>query len=295
MALATRFVPSHPPRVPDWVPGWRSLYGERLHNAIHGVPEPVFDALHRQTRLLHMRVHLVNSPAMIGHILQGNQANYPRPPLARKILRPFIGEGLLTAEGASWKLQRRIVAGAFTPAAVSRLTGLMHDAARRQVENWPARLARIDLAAEATQLTMKVIADALFAGDLRLTDLPVAGPPPSRAVERSRRLRPDPIFPGQPGRAASIPVSAVRRRPAHLRGDALRPGRDAGDLRALAGRAPLCFARRRRAAAVRHGHTKAARGDDARYRATGDPILTFASSCARPVTREPALSFCIAA
>ena len=169
MVLAARFVPSQPSRVPDWVPGWRSLYGERLRNAVHGVAEPAFDALHRETRLLHMRMHLVNSPTMIGHVLQGNQANYPRPPLARQIVRPFIGEGLLTAEGPSWKLQRRIVAGAFTPAAVTQLTGLMHDAARRQVETWPTSPARIDLAEQATQLTMAVIADALFAGDPRLT------------------------------------------------------------------------------------------------------------------------------
>ena len=188
-AAFARFEPPHPPRIATFQPGWRALYGERLRNIVHGLPEPAFDVLHRQTRLLHFRIHLVNDPAMIGHVLQGNPANYPRPPLARAVLRPFIGEGLLTAEGASWKLQRRIVAGAFTPAAVNRMTGLMSEAARAQVDGWPGSSARIDFAAEATRLTMAVIADALFGGDPRLTT-PEAGAHIARIIAATAQARP---------------------------------------------------------------------------------------------------------
>lgn len=189
MATTARFEPSHPPRVPGWVPGWQALYGERLRNVVHGVAEPAFDVLHKQRRVLNLRIHLVNSPDMIGHVLLDNQANYPRPPIARKVLRPFIGEGLLTAEGAAWKLQRRIVAGAFTPAAVGRLAGLMNDAARAQVQRWPARAVRMDLAPEATRLTMRVIAATLFAGDARLT-APEAGAHIARIIAASGQPRP---------------------------------------------------------------------------------------------------------
>ena len=193
MATTARYEPSHPPRVPGWVPGWQALYGERLRNVVHGVAEPAFDVLHKQRRVLNLRIHLVNSPDMIGHVLLDHQTNYPRPPIARKVLRPFIGEGLLTAEGAAWKLQRRIVAGAFTPAAVGRLAGLMSDAARAQVQRWPARAVRMDLALEATRLTMKVIAATLFAGDARLT-APEAGAHIARIIAAAGQPRPLALF-----------------------------------------------------------------------------------------------------
>lgn len=167
-AASARFEPAHPPRDADYPPVWRGLVGERARNVVHRVPEPAFDALHRLLRVAHLRVHVVSDPTMIGHVLQANAANFERPPLSRKILNPLIGDGLLTAEGPAWKLQRRIVAGAFTPHAVTRMIGLMADATRAQIASWPAGPARLDLAAEATRLTMRVITDALFGGDSRL-------------------------------------------------------------------------------------------------------------------------------
>lgn len=167
--MATAFIPAQPPRVPDWLPGWRGMTGERLRSVVFGIAEPAFDVWHQPRRFLNMKLHIVNHPDMIGHVFLDHQSNYVRPRLSRQILRPVIGNGLLNAEGADWRQQRRIVAPSFAPGAVTRMTTLMSAAAEEQVARWPRTAERVDMAAEATATTMAIIARALFSDDARLT------------------------------------------------------------------------------------------------------------------------------
>jgi unspecific monooxygenase len=64
---------------------------------------------------------IVNTPDAIRHVLVDNYENYTRTPAGIRVLRPVLGEGLLIAEGRAWKHQRRTLAPAFTPRAVSPL------------------------------------------------------------------------------------------------------------------------------------------------------------------------------
>ncbi|WP_195908570.1 cytochrome P450 [Novosphingobium sp. Gsoil 351] len=170
MATAPLFEPVQPMRTPDWVPVWRGFFGERLRNTIYGWPEPAFDADIRTRRVLGFTVHIVSQPAAVERVLLGNKANYERPGIARRILSPLVGNGLLSAEGEDWRKQRRIVAPTFAPGAVAAMAPLMDAAAKREVADWPQRDARLDLAQAATRTTMAIIADALFGGDARLCD-----------------------------------------------------------------------------------------------------------------------------
>lgn len=169
MATAATFIPAQPPRVPDWLPGWRGMFGERLRSAVYGIAEPAFDVWHKQRSFLNMQLHIVNSPEMIGHVLLDNHSNYVRPLLTRQILAPIIGNGLLSAEGEDWRKQRKIVAPTFAPSAVAGMAGLMADASQRQLAGWPIRRQQIDMARVATDTTMVIISEALFSGDTRLT------------------------------------------------------------------------------------------------------------------------------
>ncbi len=58
---------------------------------------------------------LLNDPAAIQHVLVQNAANYRRPELTARILRPLIGDGLLLSEGDSWRHQRRTIAPVLAP------------------------------------------------------------------------------------------------------------------------------------------------------------------------------------
>lgn len=179
---ARPFIPVQPPRTADWVPVWRGFFGERLRNTVHGWPEPAFDVPHKTRRVLGFTVHIVSRPEAVERILLTNKANYLRPGIARRILSPLLGNGLLSAEGEEWKVQRRIVAPTFAPGAVAGMADGMARCAQDDLDSWPditsGSWARFDVAAAATRTTMAIIAHSLFGGDARLIT-PVA----SRHIE----------------------------------------------------------------------------------------------------------------
>ena len=67
------------------------------------------------------RITVVSDPAAIRHILVDNAANYRKDDLQRRVLAPGLGNGLLTAEGEEWRLQRRTLAPLFSPRNVAQL------------------------------------------------------------------------------------------------------------------------------------------------------------------------------
>jgi len=169
MATLAPFIPVQPPRVADWQPGWRGLFGERMRNTIYGWPEPAFDEFYRKRRILGFTVHIVTDPDMVGRVLLDNKENYLRPGIAQRILSPLIGNGLLSSEGEDWKKQRRIVAPTFAPGAVAKMAAAIARVATQQTNGWLSGAIRTDMARAATDATMQIIADTLFSSDARLT------------------------------------------------------------------------------------------------------------------------------
>jgi cytochrome P450 len=159
---------------------WRGFFGERLRNTIHGWPEPAFDLPFKTRKVLGFTVHVIADPAAVERIMLTNKANYLRPKIARRILSPLLGNGLLSAEGEDWKTQRKIVAPTFAPGAVAGMAAGMAHCAAADLILWPTGAApsRYDVAAAATRTTMAIIAHSLFGGDARLIT-PVA----SRHIE----------------------------------------------------------------------------------------------------------------
>ncbi|MBC7985164.1 MAG: hypothetical protein H7X93_00620, partial [Sphingomonadaceae bacterium] len=112
------FSPPHPPRGAGPVSVWRGLFGERARTAVHGWSERAFEDRHIRRDVLGYRVHVPLHPDLVQRVLLDNAANYAKPDVAKKLLAPMIGRGLLTSDGALWRAQRRIVAASFSPAAV---------------------------------------------------------------------------------------------------------------------------------------------------------------------------------
>ena len=164
----SRFVPPYPPRQPRPVATWRGFFGERARTSVYGWSEVAFGTDYLKRNILGFTVHVVLDPAMVQHVLLDNAANYAKPGIVKSLLDPIIGRGLLTADGDLWREQRRIVAAAFSPAAVEAQRGMFVKAARAAMARWSDGERR-DMAAEATRTTMTVIALALFGGDPRLT------------------------------------------------------------------------------------------------------------------------------
>src|SRR3989440_5580643 len=61
--------------------------------------------------------HILAHPDHIHHVLVGNASNYPKGPSYAK-MRPALGSGLATSEGALWRRQRRLIQPPFTHSSV---------------------------------------------------------------------------------------------------------------------------------------------------------------------------------
>jgi cytochrome P450 len=162
-----RFVPPHPPRAAGPVPVWRGFFGERARTAVHGWSERAFTETHIRRKVLGYPVHIPLDPDMVQRVLLDNAANYVKPGLVKTLLRPTVGRGLLSSDGALWREQRKIVAASFAPAAIDALVPAFARAAHAAMAAWrPGSLQ--DMAGTSTETTMRVIADSLFGGDARL-------------------------------------------------------------------------------------------------------------------------------
>jgi len=102
------------------LPTWR-LIRDLLRDLLSVIPDRAFDEMLLRRRALGIDTILVNDPEGIRHILTTNPDNYGRPMVFRRVSRPVTGEGLILAEGAEWRRQRRLLAPIFTPATVSSL------------------------------------------------------------------------------------------------------------------------------------------------------------------------------
>lgn len=164
--MTERFVPPYPPRRPKPVPTWRGFFGQRAKTAVYGWSQLAFEAWHVRRNVLGHPVHVVLHPDNVQRVLLDNAANYEKPRLVKRILSPTIGRGLLSSDGELWRSQRRIVAASFTPPAVDALVPVFARVGEEMASSW--QTGTRDMAVEATNATMRVIATALFSGDERL-------------------------------------------------------------------------------------------------------------------------------
>jgi unspecific monooxygenase len=106
---------------------------------------------------------ILNAPDAIKHVLVDNYENYTRTPAGLRVLRPMLGQGVLIAEGRAWKYQRRTLAPAFTPRAVSMLIPHMVAVTDETV----ARLVKdsagpVDLRGVMQHMTLEIAGRTMF-------------------------------------------------------------------------------------------------------------------------------------
>jgi cytochrome P450 len=111
-----------------------------LRSSLDIWPSYAFDVPFNRSTMLGVEFVLLNDPAAIRHVMVTNAANYVRPVVMPRILRPLLGRGLFLSEGAEWRRQRRVLSPPFTPHSVGLL--LPHFAAAaadlvRQIERAP--------------------------------------------------------------------------------------------------------------------------------------------------------------
>ena len=109
------------------------------------------------------RITVVSEPALIRHVLVENAGAYRKDDLQRRVLAPGLGEGLLTAEGEAWRLQRRTLAPIFSLRTVRSFEAAMNAAGARLARRLARRAGtRIDVAQEMTRVTLDVLERTIF-------------------------------------------------------------------------------------------------------------------------------------
>jgi len=133
---------------------WRKKYGDVV----------------RVRFFLHYHGHFLFHPDDVQHVLQDNNRNYTKIPApGNLLLRPLVGNGLLTSDGDFWLRQRRLAQPAFHRQRIAAFATTMTDAAAKMIDRWrePAAARQaLDVAEEMTRLTLEIAGKTLFSVDL---------------------------------------------------------------------------------------------------------------------------------
>jgi cytochrome P450 len=110
----------------------------------------------------------VCDPALIEEVLLHGAERFPKTLLERRVFESSVGDGILTAQGASWRWQRRTAAPLFRPADLAGLVPAMAAAAEVQLARWSASPAGSVQAVHRnmTETTFRGISATMFAGSV---------------------------------------------------------------------------------------------------------------------------------
>src|SRR5580692_8095593 len=111
--------------------------------------------------------HIVflNHPDYIREVLVVQNDNFIKERTVRRS-KMLLGEGMITAEGAQHRMQRQVAQPAFHRQRIPEYAATMTREAVRMRDSWKAGEQR-DIAIEMMHLTLNVVAETLFATDLR--------------------------------------------------------------------------------------------------------------------------------
>jgi cytochrome P450 len=158
-------------------------------------------------RFLLWPLYLLFHPDHVRRVLQEKHSAYGKDLYTYRLLKPVVGNGLVTNDGPGWLRQRRLVQPAFHRSRLPDLAAIAVEACARLVERWDAVAGSgrvVDVADEMQRLALQVAGRSLFRSDLSseaseagaafatvnelLTDY-VHSPLPPLAVPSRRNLR----------------------------------------------------------------------------------------------------------
>jgi len=158
----TPLVPPQPPRAPETM-GALQRMRVMSKSPIETWSQRAYEEDVLQGRFFGRSSFILNTPDAIKHVLIDNYENYTRTPTGFRVLRPMLGQGLLIAEGRAWKHQRRTLAPAFTPRAVSTLVPHMVAVVEETIAALKSRTsARVDLRETMQRMTLEIAGRTMF-------------------------------------------------------------------------------------------------------------------------------------
>jgi cytochrome P450 len=162
IAITRPLVPPSPPRAPDNMTSFGRLRAMRT-SPISTWGQRAYEDDIIRGRFFNRSSFILNTPDAIRHVLVDNYENYTRTPAGIRVLRPMLGQGVLIAEGRAWKHQRRTLAPAFTPRAVTSLVPHMVAVTDETIAKLRAvGSAPIDLREAMQRMTLEIAGRTMF-------------------------------------------------------------------------------------------------------------------------------------
>jgi cytochrome P450 len=119
-------------------------------------------------RLPAMPSVLVNHPELVKRVLHDSKT-YDKNMRSYHRLRPLVGNGLATSDGDFWMRQRRIAQPAFHRQRIHDFGAIMVRLGEAAGDGWRRLALRgepVEIAEDMTRLTLAVVCEALFGGDV---------------------------------------------------------------------------------------------------------------------------------
>lgn len=111
------------------------------------------------------RMYIVTDPAIVHEVLVAKNDKFQKAEFLRQAVGPFLGKGLLTNEGESWKRQRKLVQPAFHFQRIEAYGAAMADETLRLTAQWRDGETR-DVAHDMMAVTLYIVNRTLFNADV---------------------------------------------------------------------------------------------------------------------------------
>jgi len=117
---------------------------------------------------------LSTDPGFIQHVLQKNHRNYNKSPLQSEKLAHFLGQNLLTSNGAYWLRQRRLIQPGFHRQRLAGLFNIMQEVIDESLEELDREVEKstdIDIFPQMMDMAFRIVARSLFSTNLAEEEL----------------------------------------------------------------------------------------------------------------------------
>jgi cytochrome P450 len=113
-------------------------------------------------------IYAVSSPEYIKYVLQDHNKNYTKG-FAYTIIKPLLGNGLLTNEGDFWRQQRRLIQPAFHKEKILGLNRIMEKCVDDFIHEFDQKYRsgdKVNITHEMNYLALKMVTSTLFQSDV---------------------------------------------------------------------------------------------------------------------------------